>query len=54
MPTVKPLLKAMGRRVLVNASAKPYLSLRVLDGEAPVGVLSMALELLDGGASEES
>ncbi len=54
LPTVKPLLKAMGRRVLVNASAKPYLSLRVLDGEAPVGVLSMALELLDGGASEES
>ena len=47
LPTVKPLLKAMGRRVLVNASAKPYLSLRVLAGEAPVGVLSRALELMD-------
>ena len=53
LPTVKPLLKAMGRRVLVNAVAKPYLSLRVLDGEAPVSVLARALELMDKGEKSE-
>lgn len=46
LATVKPLLKDMGRRLLVNASGKPYLSVRVLPGERPLAVLDEVLELM--------
>lgn len=50
MQTLGPLLKAMGRRVLVNASAKPYLSVKIADGEKPVDVMRMVLDYLEDAA----
>ncbi len=37
---LKPLLRDMGRRLLVNASGKPYLSVRILPGEKPLDVMN--------------
>ena len=47
LATLKPLLKDMGRRLLVNASGKPYLSVRILPGEKPLDVLGEALAHLE-------
>ena len=44
LATLKPLLKTAGRRVLVNASGKPYLSVPVLDGETPLDALTDVLD----------
>ena len=51
MALLKPLLQSMGRRLLVNGSGKPYLSVRVQPGEKPLEVLRMALEKMDEAAS---
>ena len=56
MEELKPLLRDMDRRVTVNASAKPYLSVRVLSGEAPVDVMTAALSRIAacyGGEAEQ-
>ncbi len=53
MAHLGPVLKALGRRVLVNASAKPYLSVKIEAGEKPVDVMRMALDRLDAGGHEE-
>lgn len=44
---VKRLLRGTARRMLVNASAKPYLSVRVEAGEKPLDVLGQALAHLE-------
>ena len=41
---LKPLLKDMGRRLLVNASGKPYLSVRILPGEKPLDVMNAVFD----------
>ncbi|MEG2393847.1 MAG: TRCF domain-containing protein, partial [Ruthenibacterium sp.] len=44
LATVKPLLRELGRRLLVNASAKPYLSVRILPGEKPLDVMNLVFD----------
>ncbi len=44
LATLKPLLKDMGRRLLVNASGKPYLSVRILPGEKPLDVMNAVFD----------
>ncbi len=44
LATVKPLMSDMGRRLLVNASGKPYLSVRILSGEKPLDVMNMMFD----------
>ncbi|MEG1447107.1 MAG: transcription-repair coupling factor [Ruthenibacterium sp.] len=44
LATLKPLLKDMGRRLLVNASGKPYLSVRILPGEKPLDVMNLVFD----------
>ncbi|MEG1074005.1 MAG: TRCF domain-containing protein, partial [Ruthenibacterium sp.] len=44
LATLKPLLKDMGRRLLVNASGKPYLSVRILPGEKPLDVMNIVFD----------
>ena len=51
MAKLKPLLQTMGRRLLVNASGKPYLSVRVEKGEKPLDILRMVLDKMDEAAS---
>ena len=47
LAAVKRLLRGTARRMLVNASAKPYLSVRVEPGEKPLDVLGQALAHLE-------
>lgn len=47
LAAIKPLLHDMGRRLLVNASGKPYLSVRILPGEKPLDVMNAVFELMD-------
>ena len=42
--SLKPLLKDMGRRLMLNASGKPYLSVRIFNGEAPLTVVRDVVE----------
>lgn len=44
LATLKPLLKSMGRRVLVSAAGKPYLSVRILPGEEPLDVMRLVFD----------
>ena len=44
LASLKPLLKDMGRRLLVNASGKPYLSVRILPGEKPLEVMNAVFQ----------
>ncbi|MEG0339099.1 MAG: TRCF domain-containing protein, partial [Oscillospiraceae bacterium] len=39
LATLRPLLTAFGSRVLVNASGKPYLSVRLLQNETPIDLM---------------
>lgn len=41
---IKPVLRSLDRRIMVNASAKPYLSARILPGEKPLAVMGMVLD----------
>ena len=41
---LRPLLRDMGRRVLVNASGKPYLSVKLRPGEQATATLDLVLE----------
>ncbi len=57
LSALKPLLKDMGRRLLVNASGKPYLSVRILPGEKPLEVMNAVfgkMAALDGEKSAEN
>ena len=47
LAAVKRLLRGTARRMMVNASAKPYLSVRVEPGEKPLDVLGEALAHLE-------
>ncbi len=47
LATLKPMLRDMGRRMIVNASAKPYLSVRILPGEKPVDVMNAVFERME-------
>ena len=47
LTAVKRLLRGTARRMMVNASAKPYLSVRVEPGEKPLDVLGEALAHLE-------
>ncbi|MFQ8832818.1 MAG: transcription-repair coupling factor [Ruthenibacterium lactatiformans] len=47
LATLKPLLKDMGRRPLVNASGKPYLSVRILPGEKPLDVMNAVFDKME-------
>ena len=49
MRTLRPVLQQMGRRVMLNASGKPYLAVRVEAGEQAVEVMRRALRCLDEG-----
>ena len=49
MRTLRPVLQQMGRRVMLNASGKPYLAVRVEAGEQAVDVMRRALRCLDEG-----
>ena len=44
LATVKPLMTDLGRRLLVNASGKPYLSVRILQGEKPLDVMNLVFD----------
>ncbi|MDO5601852.1 MAG: transcription-repair coupling factor, partial [Oscillospiraceae bacterium] len=41
---IKPMLRSLDRRIMVNASAKPYLSARILPGEKPLSAMSLILD----------
>ncbi len=44
---LRPLLTDLTGRITLNASAKPYLSVRVKTGEKPLDILRMTLEKMD-------
>lgn len=46
MQSLKPLLDALGNRVLVNASGKPYLSVKLQTNEAPLSLINVVLNKL--------
>lgn len=47
MDKIKPLLAQMGSRVMVNASGKPYLSVKLLPKETPLTVMNEVLQKFD-------
>ncbi len=44
---LKPLFKDMGRRLLLSASGRPYLSVRILPGEKPVDVMNAVFKRME-------
>ena len=56
LAVLKPLLQEMGRRLLVNASGKPYLSVRIQPGEKAVDVMTLVLDRMSqaGGGTEQA
>ncbi len=46
LAALRPLLADMGKRVLVNASGKPYLSVKLLQGETPIDVMNAVFRSL--------
>jgi transcription-repair coupling factor (superfamily II helicase) len=50
MKKVGALVSALRGRVLLNAGAKPYVSVKIAPGETPVQTLSLALRLMEGPA----
>ena len=48
-----PLLRALPGRVSVNRSAKPYLSVRVRQGEKPVEVMRRVFDALDSAEGQD-
>ncbi|MCI1966058.1 MAG: transcription-repair coupling factor [Oscillospiraceae bacterium] len=50
MKKVGTLVSALRERVLLNAGAKPYVSIKIAKGETPVDTLSQALELMESPA----
>ena len=49
---MKPLLQEMGRRLLVNASGKPYLSVKILKGEQASEIMTMVLDKMAQAKAE--
>lgn len=49
---LKPLLQEMGRRLLVNASGRPYLSVKILKGEQASEIMTMVLDKMMAASVE--
>ncbi len=46
LPALRPQLSTLGQKVLVNASAKPYLAARLLPGQRPLDLLHSVIAAL--------
>ncbi|MEG0109927.1 MAG: TRCF domain-containing protein, partial [Oscillospiraceae bacterium] len=40
LQSIRPLMLEMGKRVLVNASGKPYLSVKLMQNETPIELMN--------------